>query len=256
MCTHDLKGVILAVNPAAANLLGFPIAEMLGRSFKDIMEPHMHAPFDEYLERVIRTGSDRGLLQVMTKDGRQLTWQYHNTLDTEGDEPYVLGHAQDVTERLRYESQLRDQSVRDALTGLFNRRYLQQMAAHLGDSDSCGCIVIDLDGFKRINDTYGHQRGDEVLVGMGQFLAMHVRPGDVVIRSGGDEFTVLLPHAREPDMMSVVRRLDESRSEAPIGFTLGHAMRSSGISLDAALEMADQRLYRVRRDRGHLSRSA
>jgi len=255
MCTHDLKGILLSVNPAAANLLGFSIAQMLGRSFKDIMDPRMHPRFDEYLERVIRTGSDRGLLQVMTRDGRQLTWQYHNTLDTEGEEPYVLGHAQDVTERLKYESQLRDQSIRDALTGLFNRRYLQQISEQLGEKDSCGCIVIDLDGFKRVNDTYGHQRGDEVLIGMGQFLTEHVRPGDIVIRSGGDEFVVLLPHAHEADVMSVARRLDENRRAAPIGFTLGHAMRAGG-TLDAALEAADQSLYRSRRDRGHLSRSA
>ena len=256
MCTHDLKGILLSVNPAAANLLGYSIAEMLGRPFKDIMDPRMHSHFDEYIERVVRTGSDRGLLQVLAKDGRQLTWQYHNTLDAEGDEPYVLGHAQDVTERLRYENQLRDQSVRDALTGLFNRRYLQQIAEHLGDKDSWGCIVIDLDGFKRVNDTYGHQRGDEVLVGMGRFLIDYVRPGDVVIRSGGDEFIVLLPHAREADVTSVVRRLDENRRGAPIGFTLGHSLCTAGASLDAAIEAADQRLYSARRDRGYLSRSA
>ena len=256
MCTHDVNGILLSVNPAAANLLGYSIAQMLGRSFKDIMDPLTHARFDEYLERVIRTGSDQGLLQVIAKDGRQLTWQYHNTLDTEGEEPYVLGHAQDVSERLRYENQLRDQSVRDALTGLLNRRYLQQVSEHLGDRDACGCIVIDLDGFKQVNDTYGHQRGDEVLIGMGQFLTRHVRPGDIVIRSGGDEFLVLLPHAGEVDIAAVVHVLDDHRADAPIGFTLGYAMRVDGCSLEAAIELADQHLYQARRDRGYLSRSA
>jgi len=254
ICTHDLNGTILSVNPAAAQSLGYSLGELLGRPFKELIDPRLHPMFDAYLHRVVTEGVAQGLLQIKAKDGRVLTWQYHNSLDTEDDEPYVLGHALDVTKRIRYEGQLRDWSMRDSLTGLFNRRYLSQIAENLEPGETCGCIVIDLEGFKSINDTHGHQRGDEVLVAMGQFLTMHVRPNDIVIRSGGDEFVILLPHAGEQETLAIVRRVEAVRASAPIGFTMGHAVRFGDMSLDVALAHADNQLYRVRRERGYRGR--
>ncbi|WP_199098992.1 PAS domain S-box protein [Dyella sp. ASV21] len=254
ICTHDLNGVLLSVNPAAAEVLNYNMGELLGRSLKDFMPPELRPTFDEYLRRVTHEGIAKGLLQVIAKDGRLLTWQYHNTLDTEGDEPYVLGHAQDVTDRILHESQLREWSVRDSLTGLFNRRYLGQVAANLRNDESWGCIAIDLEGFKVINDTYGHQKGDEMLVAMGRFLTDNVRPDDIVIRSGGDEFLVLLPRTSEAETQGIIQRIDAAREHAPIRFTLGHAMRTGSATLDAALVRADDELYQVRRSRGYRGR--
>jgi diguanylate cyclase (GGDEF)-like protein/PAS domain S-box-containing protein len=254
ICTHDLHGTILSVNPAAAQSLGYSIGELLGRQFRELMDPSLHGSFDAYLRRVTSEGVAHGLLQIKSKDGRNLVWQFHNSLDNEDEEPYVLGHALDVTERMRHESQLREWSVRDSLTGLFNRRYLGQVSEQLGHNDRWGCIVIDLEGFKSVNDTHGHQRGDEVLVAMGHFLTMHVRPDDIVIRSGGDEFLVLLPHAGEQETLAIVRRLEAARASAPNRFTMGYAIRIGGMPLDAALASADSQLYRVRRDRGYQGR--
>lgn len=254
ICTHDLDGTILSVNPAAAQSLGYSMGELLGRPFKELMEPHLHPVFDAYLHRVTTEGVAQGLLQIRARDGRILTWQYHNSLDTEGEEPYVIGHALDITERMRHESQLREWSMRDSLTGLFNRRYLNQVSSNVRKDEPWGCIVIDLEGFKSVNDTYGHQRGDEVLVAMGQFLTMHVRPDDMVIRSGGDEFAVLLPGASEQDTLAIMQRLNEVRASAPIRFTMGHAIRIGDMTLDGALANADARLYGVRRERGYRGR--
>ncbi|WP_109125078.1 PAS domain S-box protein [Dyella sp. C11] len=254
ICTHDLDGTILSANPAAAQSLGYSMGELLGRPFKDLIEPTLHPMFDAYLQRVTTTGVAQGLLRIQSKSGNTLTWQYHNSLDTEGEDPYVLGHALDVTERMRHESQLREWSVRDSLTGLYNRRYLGQVAENLVRGEPWGCIVIDLERFKSVNDTYGHQRGDQVLVAMGQFLTTHVRPDDIVVRSGGDEFVVLLPGAGEQDTLAIMQRLDSARASAPIGFTMGHAIRFGDAPLDAALAQADNQLYRVRRDRGYQGR--
>lgn len=249
ICMHDHEGVLLSVNPAAAKSLGYSVGEMIGRPLTDFMAPAQRARFAEYLLRIMRKDSDAGMLQVIAKDGSEHVWQYHNVLDddVDGDDPYVLGHALDVTERFRQENQLREWSIHDPLTGCFNRRYLAELTA--GPAVGWGCIVFDLDHFKHVNDTHGHARGDEVLVAMAVFLRGHVRPQDVVIRLGGDEFLVLLRGAGEELTQGVVDRLDADRADAPIGFTMGAATVEPGASLEAGLGEADRRLYKAREGR-------
>ena len=249
ICTHDHEGVLLSVNPAAAKSLGYSVGEMIGRPLTDFMPPERRPRFAEYLLRIMRKDSDAGMLQLVAKDGSEHVWQYHNVLDddVEGDDPYVLGHALDVTERFRQENQLREWSIHDPLTGCFNRRYLAELTA--GPAGGWGCIVFDLDHFKHVNDTYGHARGDEVLVAMAVFLRSHVRPQDAVLRLGGDEFLVLLRGAGEELTRGVVDRLDADRADAPIGFTMGATTVEPGASLEAGLGEADRRLYKAREGR-------
>ncbi|CAM5580926.1 sensor domain-containing diguanylate cyclase [Rhodanobacter lindaniclasticus] len=249
ICMHDHEGVLLSVNPAAARSLGYSVGEMIGRPLTDFMPPERHTRFADYLLRIMRKDSDAGTLKLLAKDGSEHVWQYHNVLDddVEGEDPYVLGHALDVTERFRQERQLREWSIHDPLTGCFNRRYLAELAAD--PTGGWGCIVFDLDHFKHVNDTCGHQRGDEVLVAVATFLRGHVRPQDAVIRLGGDEFLVLLRGADEELTQAVVRRLDADRAAAPIGFTMGATTVAPGASLEAGLGEADRRLYKAREGR-------
>lgn len=246
ICTHDLDGILLSVNPAAVRSLGYSLPELMGRKLSDLMKPEYHAGFAAYLQRIASVGSDAGSLRLQAKDGSSRVWYYQNVLDQEGDEPYVLGHAQDITERERQVQQLRDWSIRDALTGCYNRRYLADVTAAMKEDESWGCIAVDLDHFKQVNDTYGHHRGDEVLVAMGGYLQRHVRPSDAVVRAGGDEFLLLLKDADETLLHSVVARLYAGRAQAPIGFTLGASMRGPGMTLESALQQADKRLYEQR----------
>src|SRR5262249_50722916 len=153
ICTHDLDGTLLSVNPAAARALDASVGELMGRNLADMMPPERRGDCAAYLARIREKGIDSGLLVVTARDGSERVWQYHNVLDSDADEPYVLGHAQDITERRNYEHRLREQSTVDPLTGCRNRRYLDQHSAQLGDA-TWGCILIDLDRFKQINDTY------------------------------------------------------------------------------------------------------
>lgn len=250
ICTHDHEGVLLSVNPAAAKSLGYSVGEMIGRPLTDFIRPELHPRFRDYLLRIMRKDSDAGILELIAKDGSAHVWQYHNVLDddVEGDDPYVLGHSQDVTERFRQERQLREWSIHDPLTGCYNRRYLAELTA-AAPAERWGCIAFDLDHFKHVNDTHGHQRGDEVLVAMAAFLRSHVRPQDAVIRLGGDEFLVLLREAKDGLTQSVVKRLDADRAAAPIGFTMGSTTVEPGDSLEAGLGEADRRLYKAREGR-------
>ncbi|HEV7490182.1 MAG TPA: PAS domain S-box protein [Rhodanobacteraceae bacterium] len=246
ICTHDLDGVLLSVNPAAARALDFSIGDLMGRNLADMMPPERRGDCAAYLRRIIAKGIDSGMLVVMARDGTERVWQYHNVLDNDADEPYVLGHAQDITDRRNYEHRLREQSTIDPLTGCRNRRFLDEHAARLGES-SWACILIDLDRFKQINDTYGHERGDQVLIGMAEFLRAHAPKDSVVVRMGGDEFLLMLDHADESSTAELADQLRvQAPARAPSEFTSGWAVRKGNETIEATIRCADQGLYSTR----------
>ena len=108
ICTHDLSGILLSVNRAAAESLGYRPEEMTGRSLGDFLEEGTESAFDAYLAEIATTPMVSGLMSVETRDGKIRTWAYHNSRYQEpGQEPSVLGHAQDVTEMKDLEETLK-----------------------------------------------------------------------------------------------------------------------------------------------------
>ena len=113
MCVHDLDGVLLIVNPAAAESLGYRSEDGVGTNMRCYLAPAVVPLFDAYLERIRRNGSDSGLLRLVAKDGGERIWAYRNRLYESTDEPpRVLGHAQDITERVRAEEALKESERR------------------------------------------------------------------------------------------------------------------------------------------------
>jgi diguanylate cyclase (GGDEF)-like protein/PAS domain S-box-containing protein len=245
ICTHDLDGALISVNPATARALDYSIGDLLGRNLADLMPDDRRHQFASYLKRVRENGSDSGLLPVVARDGSIRIWQYNNMLDTDGDEPFVLGHAQDITERRNYEQRLRELSTIDPLTGSYNRRFLDEHAQSLGAS-LWGCILVDLDRFKQVNDVYGHERGDEVLIGVAEFLRKHAPSDAIVVRMGGDEFMLVTKDATETSVASLADAMRNDAGGAPIRFTLGCAARKANEPLIETIRRADQALYAAR----------
>ena len=100
ICTHDLEGRVLSVNPWAARVLGYPQNSLVGINIRDGLLPEYREQFDEYLRTVITEGSARGVMKVRTATGETRLWEYYNTLRTEGvEKPIVRGMAHDATER-------------------------------------------------------------------------------------------------------------------------------------------------------------
>lgn len=248
ICEHDLDGVLRAVNPAAASALGHRPNEMVGMRLHDLVPAPFRDQVPLYLAAIAANGQFTGVMTLLARDGRWLAWRFNNRLHRDpGRAPYVIGYAQDVTDEVRREQELRDQSLSDALTGCRNRRYLEQLARN-GSLHDWGCVVVDLDHFKHINDTYGHQRGDEVLVGVAQFLKSQARRDDAVVRTGGDEFLVLLANEAAAQAPALAQRVtDTAPLEAPCGLSIGLAVRQDGETLDQTLARADAQLYAERR---------
>jgi formate hydrogenlyase transcriptional activator len=115
LCTHDLEGNLLTVNPAPARILGYSVEELLKIPMRNLIVPEGRALFEQYLERLRTTGQpEHGLLCVICKSGEVRTWEYHNTLRTEGvDKPIVRGMAHDITERRRAELALQESEQRE-----------------------------------------------------------------------------------------------------------------------------------------------
>lgn len=163
---------------------------------------------------------------------------------------------------LRMRETLRQQSIRDSLTGLFNRRYLDETlpreilrAARAGST--LGVMMLDIDHFKQLNDTYGHDAGDAALSALGRFLQHHVRGDDIACRYGGEEFTLILPGAsldivRERaehvrlGAQSLVVRVAGTQLDT-ITLSLGVAVwPQHGETEDEVLQAADAALYRAK----------
>jgi PAS domain S-box-containing protein len=130
ICIHDLSGIVLSVNPAAAESLGYEPADAGGHDLREWLAPSIRHLFDEYLTRIRSLGRDEGLMRLVARDGTTRTWMYRNILHEEpGAEPYVLGHAIDISERFRAEKALKaSQQALERANAELERRVLERTA--------------------------------------------------------------------------------------------------------------------------------
>ena len=172
-----------------------------------------------------------------------------------------------LTEQLReierLQAELRERAIRDPLTGLYNRRHLDEMFPRILERASMdglpvSAILIDLDRFKNVNDRYGHRVGDALLEEIGRALAERTRPEDIACRYGGEEFALILPHApldvaieRTESLRAALRNLhvEGLAGDEPPTLSAGIAVYPDhGISQDALFRAADRALYRAKAD--------
>jgi diguanylate cyclase (GGDEF)-like protein/PAS domain S-box-containing protein len=197
-------GVIKYVNQALVDMIGHPENALVGQPFLPLvaeadrprlMDLHRRRMSGEEVEKSYVVG-------MVRKDGEVRQWQgYVNTVDWNG-KPSGLGSFIDITERQQMEEQVRQLAFYDSLTQLPNRRLLndrliQTMAASKRSACHAALMFLDLDNFKPLNDLYGHEVGDLLLVEVAERLKRCVREVDTVARFGGDEFVVVLSELSE-----------------------------------------------------------
>jgi diguanylate cyclase (GGDEF)-like protein/PAS domain S-box-containing protein len=246
----NARGEVVDANPAFLSMLGVRSTQDLrSYSLSDmIADPKKRI---EELEILDEKGAVRDFeIEIIRPDGavRTVLDSCYMCTDDGTSESFYHGVMVDITDRTRQEDALREQSVRDPLTGCYNRRFLEQLEPELESSESpFGCIFIDIDHFKQYNDEHGHAMGDTTLVRMSRFLMRQVRAEEPVIRLGGDEFLLVLRPADEDAVEMVARRLQLAAIRtAPVPFSLGWSARRPGESVPDTVNRADQRLLSVR----------
>ena len=196
----DADTVIRYISPSVEQSLGYTVGEMLGKRYLRLMHPDSAVEIAAVGERVLadRSGSGhRAEIRVQHADG---TWRWHELiLRNMLDHPAVhgvVGHHRDITQRRADQDKVAYAATHDALTGLVNpvtfKVRLERALARPGRDHAIGLLFVDLDGFKQVNDVYGHQVGDRLLSVIGAAIRDNTLGHDIAGRLGGDEFGVVL----------------------------------------------------------------
>jgi diguanylate cyclase (GGDEF)-like protein/PAS domain S-box-containing protein len=259
------EGTVRSVSPAVEAMLGYTPDEVEGRPISGFLHPqqqeHMPPMLRSVLDRrgeateieirlVHRDGSDRIVWATLTSPTEQ--W---------GDEIIVNLH--DLTTQRRLEQRLRHDARHDPLTGLLNRTAFGEVLERVGANaarhgTAVGMLFVDLDGFKEVNDRFGHDTGDRVLVQTAERLTAALRQDEALARLGGDEFAVLLHPVEGVDaaidvaerILEVVGRpLEGLPPDVRVGASIGIALRShEGIEMSTLMRQADEAMYTAKRN--------
>ena len=206
----DIDGHILNVNEALAGMLRCPAEELVSRRISDFLHPDdassLRAAYAQM--RVGERDHFRGEKRLVGRNGMPVWTQVAASLirDVAGAARYTVAMFEDVSERHRLHVRLRYQAMHDPLTGLPNRALflerLREVLANAGPRTRIGLCYLDLDGFKVVNDSLGHDVGDELLVTVGRRLDASVsQAGHLVARMGGDEFVILIEDSTGNDQV-------------------------------------------------------
>ena len=265
-------GRITDVNPFLQDLLGYSKTELVGKALWEIGPVRDITASQEAMRQLQNMDYIRYEdLPLETKAGERKQVEFVSNVYMAGVSKVIQCNIHDITERkqaydalVKSEALLREQSVRDHLTGLFNRRYMEEtlereLLRAARRQHSLGIIMLDVDDFKCINDAGGHAAGDAILRELGNLLLGYVRGEDITCRYGGDEFIIVLPDAsrevtrERAELISTYAKQFqlqiEGQTREAVTLSFGIAIfPENGSTSTAILRAVDTALYRAKRE--------
>ncbi len=265
--TMALDGTITYVSPAVERVRGITPEEAMHQTVEEIHPPESQARNIDYFQRLyaaIEAGTEPpeffGEQEYYRKDGSIMTGELQIIphVDADGHVVEILGVTRDISERKMFEAELTRLAATDPMTGVWNRHHGRELLeAETARPDRAqmqlAVLMVDIDNFKTINDTHGHEVGDRVLIDVARRLSEAVRDTDMVARWGGEEFVVLLQGCPLADAVARAEKIRRHIADAPfadagtVTISVGVAEFSTGEDLDHWLGRADKALYEAKR---------
>ncbi len=260
--TCDERGLITFANEGAVRMLGYTTEEMLGTPAS-----LYYAGGKEEERHIRRLLQESAPLQNYETELRHksgsvvpVNMSISFVRDAEGKVVSTLAVCKDITHQKRLESELKEMSFKDSLTGLYNQRYFyDRLEAEIErarrQNHPLSLLLFDIDQFKKYNDCHGHLAGDQVLQTAGQVVLESTREHvDLGFRYGGDEFTVILPEAGEAQAYSIAERIRagfESKKFDELTVSIGLMTYREGYSLRTFIQFTDAMMYDAKRSGGN-----
>jgi diguanylate cyclase (GGDEF)-like protein/PAS domain S-box-containing protein len=257
---------IVYANQALSNMLKKNEMDLYGINYLEFIHPHYKDKLSSIMKGLLSGENLLAVHEVKLDDDEKECWvdlrfssiNYNNV-------PSLIASVLDITERKQFERELKYLSLHDQVTGIYNRHFFEEELQRVqkGRNFPVSVLIADLNGLKIINDSLGHQKGDELLRACAEVLQASLRGSDIVARVGGDEFAILLQDADEKDCEAVIRRIDynlelhnKKNPELPVSIATGSATaKKQGVSLEDVYGKADEAMYRDKLGRGEGERA-
>lgn len=264
----DLNGYLQYVSPSHETIIGWKVRHILGKCAFDAIHPDDVQAARQAYANIIRTkkpGSFTYRCQRADGDYRWLETIGKPLLDAKGQVVSLVTASRDIHERRQSEEQIRYMAEHDVLTGLYNRSYFEKHMRILDEMlvVPVSLIICDLDGLKFVNDTLGHQAGDELLLAAAEIISNAAPDGSIVARIGGDEFAVLLPEYTDKWAAYVADNIRNAVAEYNVthpdilSISMGVAYRlTPELSMPTVFKEADQQMDREKLLHNQSARSA
>lgn len=256
----DPKGTIQAVNSATLDMFQYAKSELIGRNIKLLMPKQYASQHNKFLQRFLNDGTKKVIgsgrvINAKRQDGSLFPVRISVSQLNINEQKQFIGLVEDISEKVEYENKLKTQALHDTLTGCANRLLLEQSFIYQIDNavrnnTEFSVAYVDLDGFKPVNDGYGHKAGDQVLVQVCKRLKQSVRATDLLARVGGDEFVIVFNERVDETAMTalllkaITEPIDYLNTDIKVNASLGYAVfPQDGNSMDTLMEQADKRMY-------------
>ena len=257
ICEVKHDGSFGYVSPSVLNTLGYEAQELTGKTFMDRVHPDDKALVKQVFDQAMNNKTEfRFDYRYLDAEG---SYKWMESLAkpilVKGEIAlHVLG-SREITARKKMEEELTFLSFHDPLTGLYNRRFFEEQMTLLdgGRSNPVSVISCDIDGLKIINDHFGHDQGDAMIVKVSRILQEAVRSDDIVARIGGDEFAIIMPRCPADGVDRIYLRIKEAlgrvhmkinEMEVPIMVSMGRAVRTGReVSIRVLFKTADDEMY-------------
>ena len=259
LCIASMEGRFLKLNKEWKKVLGYEVIELEGMNFLEFIHPEDIESTKKSMEKLENNHKVLNFVnRYRTKEGnyRHIEWRSF----PKGDKIYAA--ARDITERIEVENSLREMSIRDPLTNIYNRRYIfdrlkEIEAKYKRTKENFSIAIIDIDKFKLVNDNYGHLAGDYVLTEFSKIISESIRPFDLFGRFGGEEFILVFLNCTKYDAQKRIEEIlntirekifEFDKKEIRITFSCGISDNEDyhDIGIDKLIDIADRREYKAK----------